>query len=100
VEGSTARQLQPQPEGFPQRKKKKDDVHQLQPSSVDKFIAGVWKQIYSSVEVGPTTVVSLSAALLGPSTDYCEKDNLGTTSLASSGADLEVGTGIFEEASH
>jgi hypothetical protein len=27
------------------------------PSSIDKFITGVWRQIYSSIEVGPASLV-------------------------------------------
>jgi hypothetical protein len=56
---STARQLQTKSREFPQRKKKNDyGVHQLQPSSVEKFIAGVWKQIYSNVELAPISLVN------------------------------------------
>jgi hypothetical protein len=50
-EGSTIRKLQPKSRGFPQRKRKDDGVHQLQPASVERFIAGIWKQIYSSVRL-------------------------------------------------
>ena len=53
AEGTTVRQLQPKSRGFPQRKRKDDDVHHLQPASVEKFIAGIWKQLYSSVELAP-----------------------------------------------
>ncbi|KAJ5038344.1 uncharacterized protein L3040_007210 [Drepanopeziza brunnea f. sp. 'multigermtubi'] len=49
---STARQLQTNNRDFPQRKKKsEDDHHQLLPSSVERFIAGLWKQVFSSVEI-------------------------------------------------
>ncbi|KAF5872145.1 uncharacterized protein Bfra_005499 [Botrytis fragariae] len=51
---STVRQLQTESRVFPQRKKRNDHgIHQLQPSSVEKFVAGVWKQIYSNVELAP-----------------------------------------------
>ncbi|PVH86903.1 SET domain-containing protein [Cadophora sp. DSE1049] len=54
---STARQLQTKPREFPQRKKKSEDgVHHLQPSSVERFVAGLWKQVFSSVELNPTSL--------------------------------------------
>ncbi|KAG9231670.1 hypothetical protein BJ875DRAFT_110849 [Amylocarpus encephaloides] len=54
---STARQLQTKSREFPQRKKKNDEgVHHLQPSSIEKFVAGVWKQMFSSVELTPVSL--------------------------------------------
>ncbi len=55
---STVRQLQTKSRDFPQRKKKNGEgVYQLQPSSVDKFVTGMWKQMFSSVELTPTSLV-------------------------------------------
>jgi hypothetical protein len=43
---------------FPLRKQSvNQDLHKPEPSSVDKFIDGIWKQIYSSIEVTPTEPV-------------------------------------------
>ncbi|KAL2074332.1 hypothetical protein VTL71DRAFT_8110 [Oculimacula yallundae] len=58
---STTRQLQTKPRDFPQRKKKNEDgVHHLQPSSVERFIAGIWKQVFSSVEITPVSLEDYS----------------------------------------
>jgi len=60
---STARQLQTKPREFPQRKKKNEDgVHHLQPSSVERFVAGLWKQVFSSVELSPSSLENMSSA--------------------------------------
>lgn len=61
VEGnSTARQLQTKSREFPQRKKQNGEgAPQLQPSSVEKFVAGVWKQMFSSIELGTNSLVNL-----------------------------------------
>ncbi|KAK0129758.1 hypothetical protein ONS96_000314 [Cadophora gregata f. sp. sojae] len=54
---STARQLQTRPREFPQRKKRNDDdVHHLQPSSVERFITGLWKQVFNNLELNPTSM--------------------------------------------
>ncbi|KAH7360627.1 hypothetical protein BKA65DRAFT_591655 [Rhexocercosporidium sp. MPI-PUGE-AT-0058] len=59
---STARQLQTKPREFPQRKKTNEDgVHQLQPPSVEKFISGLWKQLFSSVEINPMSLEDISS---------------------------------------
>ncbi|CZT08193.1 related to THI3-positive regulation factor of thiamin metabolism [Rhynchosporium agropyri] len=59
---STARQLQTKPRDFPQRKKKNEDgIHLLQPSSVERFIAGIWKQVFSSVEITPMSLGDVSS---------------------------------------
>ncbi|KAG4431638.1 hypothetical protein IFR05_012880 [Cadophora sp. M221] len=61
MESSTARQLQTKPREFPQRKKKNEyGVHHLQPSSVERFIAGLWKQVFSSVEITPISLEGIS----------------------------------------
>ncbi|KAH7418307.1 hypothetical protein BKA64DRAFT_196249 [Cadophora sp. MPI-SDFR-AT-0126] len=58
---STARQLQTKPREFPQRKKRNEDgIHHLQPSSVERLIAGLWKQVFSSVELNPTSLENMS----------------------------------------
>lgn len=63
--GSTARQLSTKSREFPQRKNKKFEViSQLQPTSLDKFIAGLWKQIYSSIELAPHSLMNLSRIIL------------------------------------
>jgi len=74
IEASTTRQLQPKSRGFPQRKKKDEDVHQLQPASIEKFINGIWKQIYSSVELDSTP----------------DPDSVETSSLRTRGPDIDV----------
>ncbi|KAM3157100.1 SET domain-containing protein [Botrytis cinerea] len=59
VGSSAARQLQTEFRVFPQRKKRNGHgIHQLQPSSIEKFVAGVWKQIYSNVELAPISLDS------------------------------------------
>jgi len=42
---------------FPQRKKRPPDNPSFQPSSLGKFITGVWENIYSSVRMNPAEVV-------------------------------------------
>lgn len=55
---STTRQLKTKSREFPQRKKKEEaGVHPLLPSSTEKFVTGVWKQIYSSVKITPASLV-------------------------------------------
>lgn len=56
----TTRRLQINPQGFPQRKKRDFDFHELQPSSVDKFVVGIWKNVFSTIELTPTSFVSSS----------------------------------------
>ncbi|KXS94450.1 hypothetical protein AC579_2987 [Pseudocercospora musae] len=42
---------------FPQRKKRLPDNPNLQPSSLDKFIGGVWESIFSGVRLDPAEVI-------------------------------------------
>lgn len=42
---------------FPQRKKRLPDNPNLQPSSLDKFIGGVWESIFSGVRLDPSEVI-------------------------------------------
>lgn len=64
--GATTRRLQIKSRGFPQRKRRSDfDVHVLQPSSIDKFVGGIWKQVFSSIELTPTSFVSSSIPISG-----------------------------------
>jgi len=68
---STPRQLQIKSREYPQRKKRDDHgVCQLQPSSVEKFIAGVWKQIYSSVELAPMSLDTNHDPIITSSPNY------------------------------
>ena len=55
----TTRQLQTKTREFLQRKKENDGVVSIYPAaSIEKFLAGVWKQIYSSVELKPISLES------------------------------------------
>jgi hypothetical protein len=58
-DNSTVGQIQTKTREFPQRKKKKmdQDVHQLQPLSTERVVSGVWKQIFSGVELTPSSLV-------------------------------------------
>ncbi|OJJ88953.1 uncharacterized protein ASPGLDRAFT_138998 [Aspergillus glaucus CBS 516.65] len=47
---SSARQVHTETR-FPQRKKSGKDVPVLEPTSMDKLIAGIWKQLFSSVQL-------------------------------------------------
>ncbi|KAL3423426.1 SET domain-containing protein [Phlyctema vagabunda] len=50
---SSTRQIHHLDREFPQRKKRKGtDTPEIEPSSVDKFIVGIWKQIFSSIKLG------------------------------------------------
>lgn len=57
---ATTRRLQINPRGFPQRKRSDFNIHELQPSSVDKFVVGIWKNVFSTIELTPTSFVSSS----------------------------------------
>ena len=49
---TTTRQLQLSARKYPQRKDKhREGTKLLRPSTIDSFITGIWKQIYSGVEV-------------------------------------------------
>lgn len=55
---STPRQLHLKSKEFPQRKKILEDrAHQIQPSSTEKLVSGIWKQLYSSVIVTSTSMI-------------------------------------------
>jgi len=59
TENSTTRQLQKNFREFPQRKRKSNqDIHELQPISVQKFFTGLWKQIFSGVQLSPISLAS------------------------------------------
>ena len=54
---AVTRRLESDNRVFPQRKKRLPDNPKLQPSTLDKFIGGVWESIYSSVRMDPTEVI-------------------------------------------
>merc|ERR1712093_265303 len=86
---STPRQLQIKSREYPQRKKRDDHgVCQLQPSSVEKFIAGVWKQIYSSVELAPMSLDTNHDPIITSSPNY--EVRIGGPSLVSLSHSLET----------
>ena len=64
AEQLTIRTLQTNSREFPQRKKKAvPGLHLLQPCSTKKFIPGVWKQIFSNVQITSASLVSLPIIL-------------------------------------
>ncbi|KAM0719883.1 hypothetical protein Q7P37_004018 [Cladosporium fusiforme] len=54
---NTARQLESDVRVFPQRRKNVGDNPVFQPSSLQKFVKGVWESIYSSIRMDPTEVI-------------------------------------------
>jgi hypothetical protein len=54
---NTARRLESDGRVFPQRKKNVGENPVFQPSSLQKFVKGVWESIYSSIKMDPTDVV-------------------------------------------
>jgi len=54
---STPRRLESDGKVFPQRKKNGPENPIFQPSSLQKFINGVWESIFSSVKMDPTEVI-------------------------------------------
>ncbi|CAK4033844.1 SET domain-containing [Lecanosticta acicola] len=54
---AVTRRLESDNRVFPQRKKKLPDNPNLQPSTLDKFICGVWESIYSGIRMDPTEVI-------------------------------------------
>jgi hypothetical protein len=54
---NTARRLESDGRVFPQRKKNVGDNPVFQPSSLQKFVKGVWESIYSSIRMDPTEVI-------------------------------------------
>ncbi|KAK4638537.1 SET domain-containing protein [Fulvia fulva] len=57
--GSNAmtRSLESDARVFPQRKKRLSENPALQPSSLDKFIGGIWESIFSGVRMDPAEVI-------------------------------------------
>lgn len=55
--GNTARRLESAGRVFPQRKKNVGDNPVFQPSSLQKFVKGVFESIYSSLKMDPTEVI-------------------------------------------
>lgn len=51
---SESRRLQASVNGIPQRKKRLTDAQKAEPLSMEKFIAGIWKQLYGSVQLTPS----------------------------------------------
>lgn len=60
---NTARRLESDVRVFPQRKKNVGDNPVFQPSSLQKFVKGVWESIYSSIKMDPTDVIEQWQAL-------------------------------------
>ncbi|CAK1355292.1 SET domain-containing protein [Cercospora beticola] len=56
-QGAVARRLDSDARVFPQRKKRLPENPILQPSSLDKFIFGVWESLYSAVKLDPEEIV-------------------------------------------
>lgn len=54
---NTARRLESDVRVFPQRRKNVGDNPVFQPSSLQKFVKGVWESIYSSIRMDPTEVI-------------------------------------------
>jgi len=54
---NTARRLESDGRVFPQRKKNVGDNPVFQPSSLQKFVKGVWESIFSSIRMDPTEVI-------------------------------------------
>ncbi|RDW83375.1 hypothetical protein BP5796_04866 [Coleophoma crateriformis] len=51
-DNEATRRLQPDSREFPKRKSKKDlEKHTMEPTTLDKFINGVWKQLHSNLEI-------------------------------------------------
>ncbi|EME49030.1 hypothetical protein DOTSEDRAFT_67914 [Dothistroma septosporum NZE10] len=59
VDGSSAvtRRLESDARVFPQRKKRLPENPNFQPSSLDKFIGGIWESIFSGVRMDPAEVI-------------------------------------------
>lgn len=60
---NTPRRLESDNRVFPQRKKNGPENPVFQPSSLHKFINGVWESIFSSVKMDPTEVIEQWQAL-------------------------------------
>ncbi|KAF2173133.1 hypothetical protein M409DRAFT_17080 [Zasmidium cellare ATCC 36951] len=54
---SITRRLESDGRVFPQRKKRSPDNPNLQPSTLEKFIGGVWESIFSGVKLDPAEVI-------------------------------------------
>ncbi|EGP91172.1 uncharacterized protein MYCGRDRAFT_89242 [Zymoseptoria tritici IPO323] len=55
--GAVTRRLESDSRVFPQRKKRLPDNPHLQPSTLDKFINGIWENIYSGSKLDPAEVI-------------------------------------------
>jgi hypothetical protein len=56
-DASLARRLGSDSRVFPQRKKRLPENPALQPSTLDKFIGGIWDSIYSGIRLDPSEVI-------------------------------------------
>lgn len=81
---NTTRRLESDGRVFPQRKKNVGDNPVFQPSSLQKFVKGVWESIYSSVKMDPTEVIEQWQAiesngqpklLTSTETELCARDS-------------------------
>lgn len=57
VNNTITRRLESDARVFPQRKKRSPDNPNLQPSTLEKFIGGVWESIFSGVKLDPNEVI-------------------------------------------
>ncbi len=89
---SSARRLQTKSREFPQRKMKTDQgVHELQPSSVEKFVAGLWKQMFTSIDLTLIALVDfLQTCIFLIRLTRSEKDNPYAATAVGSGSSIEV----------
>ncbi|KAH9832401.1 SET domain-containing protein [Teratosphaeria destructans] len=55
--GAPSRRFESDSRVFPQRKKRLSENPLLQPSTLDKFINGIWESIYSGVRMDPAEVI-------------------------------------------
>ncbi|KAF2721168.1 SET domain-containing protein, partial [Polychaeton citri CBS 116435] len=54
---STVRRLESDSRVFPQRKKRATDNHVMQPSTLAKYINGVWESLFSGIKLDPAEVI-------------------------------------------
>ncbi|GAB7358012.1 hypothetical protein MBLNU230_g0177t1 [Neophaeotheca triangularis] len=67
---------------FPQRKKRSSDNPALQPSTLEKFINGVWQNLYSGEKMDPAQVIEQWQAIQGTGQPKLLADTAGETEIA------------------
>lgn len=93
--GSVSRQLESDTRVFPQRKKKTTDNPALQPSTLEKFVNGVWQNLYSGEKMDPAEVIEQWQAIQGTNQPKLLADTAGETEVIARESTSSAISGIY-----